>query len=303
MIVVKDLYKNYGTFNALKGLNLHVEKGDIYGFLGRNGAGKSTTLNILTGLIKYQSGEIAVNGLDIRTDSRKIMEDIGYLTEEPQFYDYMSADEYLTFIGRLKGQSKKEIFMRTDEMIELVGLEESRKRKIKQFSKGMRQRMGLAAILYSDPTLLLLDEPSSALDPQGRKNILDIIQVLKDSGKTIFFSSHILSDVQRICNKVGIIDEGKLILESSMSDLKSKYTEPIVDLEASNLTQDIISRMNSFEMVQKVVFNNNSAEIYLKDHKTSKDDFFRAISKLELSVLSYNVRQSTLEDIFIRMVK
>src|SRR5690554_2729770 len=193
MIRAKNLVKNYGNHKVLRGVNIEVNKGDIYGFIGHNGAGKSTTMNILTGLINHQGGECIVNG------------SVGYLPEDPKFYPYMNAWEYLEFIGTMGGCPKKDIKQTSGKLLDMVKLTSASKRAIGGYSRGMKQRFGIAVALFHNPEILLLDEPYSALDPQGRVDVADIIMRLKEGGKTVFFSTHILNDVERICNKIGIL--------------------------------------------------------------------------------------------------
>lgn len=302
MIKVKDLYKTYDKLQVLKGININVEKGDIYGFLGRNGAGKSTTLNIITGLLKSNSGSIFVDSTEIKNNSYLQLKSVGYLTEDPQFYDYMTAVEYLNFLGNINGFSKKEKNIACDKMMDFVNLKNAKERRIKTYSRGMKQRMGLASILYTNPSLLILDEPSSALDPQGRKKILDIIKILKDSGKTIFFSTHILDDVDRICNKVGIIENGVMKVESDIKSLRKNYLQPIIDIEVKTVNRNIISKINSLQMVNQIKLSENKIEVYLNNFSENKYLLFKELSKLDILVSSYTKRESTLEDIFLRMV-
>lgn len=302
MIKVKDLYKTYDKLQVLKGININVEKGDIYGFLGRNGAGKSTTLNIITGLLKSNSGSIFVDSTEIKNNSYLQLKSVGYLTEDPQFYDYMTAVEYLNFLGNINGFSKKEKNIACDKMMDFVDLKNAKERRIKTYSRGMKQRMGLASILYTNPSLLILDEPSSALDPQGRKKILDIIKILKDSGKTIFFSTHILDDVDRICNKVGIIENGVMKVESDIKSLRKNYLQPIIDIEVKTVNRNIISKINSLQMVNQIKLSENKIEVYLNNFSENKYLLFKELSKLDILVSSYTKRESTLEDIFLRMV-
>ena len=285
MIKVTDLYKNYNGHQVLKGVNFEVNKGDIYGFIGRNGAGKSTTLNILTGLITQTSGSFNINN-----------KQIGYLPESPKFYDYMTAGEYLKFIGSLK--KHPHITMRTDELLELVGLSDAKKRKIKNYSRGMQQRLGLASALFHDPELLLLDEPSSALDPQGRKDILDTLVTLKNQGKTIFFSTHILDDVERVCNKIAILNDGIIKLESTVKELINQYEDPIYKITTD--TPFDTSQLKKMKDVVDVKKDDDEYIIYLNHHSK---DILKQLTTLPITITSFNQKKSTLEDIFIRMVQ
>jgi len=176
LLKIENLTKKYGDFEVLKNISFQVPKGCIYGFLGKNGAGKSTTMNILTGLINYNAGNIFINGKDFSTNKRQLLKTIGYLPQAPVFYGYMTGYEYLKFIGNLGGMSSKEISIRTDEVLQIVELKsEAAKRKLSGYSGGMKQRFGIAVALFNHPEILFLDEPTSALDPEGRMEVLSLI--------------------------------------------------------------------------------------------------------------------------------
>lgn len=193
---------------ALDNLNLKVEEGEIFGYIGPNGAGKTTTLKIMMGLIYPTSGNVQIFGRDIKDINIKM--DIGFLPEAPYFYDYLTAREFLDFYSQLFGLGKKERERRIEELLDMVDLRLVKDTQLRKFSRGMLQRIGIAQALINDPKLVVLDEPMSALDPVGRTKIRDVILRLKDEGKTVFFSSHILSDVEMICDRVGLLVNGKL---------------------------------------------------------------------------------------------
>ncbi|MCS6289929.1 MAG: ABC transporter ATP-binding protein [Nitrospira sp.] len=223
-IVTEDLSKSYPSgwpgrppFVALDGLSLTVRRGEIFGFLGPNGAGKTTTLKILLGLVRATSGRAHLLGEpagDVATRRR-----IGFLPESPYFYDYLTAEEFLGFYGELAGLSRAVTTQRVDELLQLVGLGEARTRQLRKFSKGMLQRIGLAQALIHDPELVILDEPMTGLDPVGRKQVRDLILSLRDRGKTVFFSTHILHDVEMICDRVGIVMKGRLVASGRVNEL------------------------------------------------------------------------------------
>lgn len=202
---------------ALQDLSLEIAAGEVFGFLGPNGAGKSTAIKILINLIFPDAGRASIAEKDCGSkDARRL---VGFLPENPYFYDYLTAEELLWFGGRASGMGKAEIKLRTDLLLSKVNLLQARKRALRTYSKGMVQRAGLALALIHDPQVVILDEPMSGLDPLGRKMVGDIILELKDAGKTVFFSSHILSDVERFCDRVGIIVGGRLRLVDSLDSL------------------------------------------------------------------------------------
>jgi len=206
---------------AVKDLNLSVRAGEVFGFLGPNGAGKTTTMNVLLGFVNATSGAAFLFGVNVREPIARRR--IGYLPELTYYYKFLTAEELLRFYARVFGIPSGEAERRIDSLLKLVELESARKRPIKTYSKGMQQRVGLAQALINNPDLLILDEPTSGLDPIGRMKVREIIQRLKDEGKTVFFSSHELGEVETICDRVAIVHQGELKVEGSVSDLVEKH--------------------------------------------------------------------------------
>lgn len=202
---------------ALDGLSLSVQQGEIYGFLGPNGSGKTTTLKILMGLMQATSGGAEILGKPL--GDVQVRHRIGFLPESPYFYEYLTAEEFLAFYGHLAGLERAELGRKITQLLDLVGLAEARTRQLRKFSKGMLQRVGLAQALIHDPELVVLDEPMSGLDPVGRKQVRDLILSLRDQGKTVFFSTHIIPDVEMICDRVAIVVKGKLLAEGRVDEL------------------------------------------------------------------------------------
>lgn len=221
MLQITDLHKRFGEKQVLTGLNLSVPEHSIFGFIGQNGAGKTTTMKTVLGLLKADSGTIEVAGEKVLYGQTKTNRFIGYLPDVPEFYSYMNALEYMTFCGEISGMPKAEVQKRSQELLELVGLSSERHR-IKGYSRGMKQRLGIAQALLGNPKLLICDEPTSALDPVGRKEILDILLAARE-WTTILFSTHILSDVERICTDVAFLHNGSIVLDGKVSELKNKF--------------------------------------------------------------------------------
>jgi ABC-2 type transport system ATP-binding protein len=206
---------------ALHGLDLEIEAGEVFGFLGPNGAGKTTTMNVLLGFVQPTSGSASLFGIDVRQPIAR--QRIGYLPELTYYYKFLTAEELLRFYGTIFGLARAEMDKRIKELIQLVELGHAAKRPIKSYSKGMQQRVGLAQALINNPDLLILDEPTSGLDPLGRMKVREIIQRLKNEGKTVFFSSHELGEVETICDRVAIINQGELKVEGRVADLVAKH--------------------------------------------------------------------------------
>ena len=210
-----------GTKVAVNGLDLSVQSGEVFGFLGPNGAGKTTTMNVLLGFVNATSGSASIFGVDVRQPISR--QRIGFLPELTYYYKFLSAEELLRFYARIFRIPRAEIDQRVDAVLKLVELESARKRQIKTYSKGMQQRVGLAQALINNPDLLILDEPTSGLDPIGRMKVREIIQRLKNEGKTVFFSSHELGEVETVCDRVAILHQGELKVVGRVSDLVKQY--------------------------------------------------------------------------------
>ncbi|EKN64771.1 ABC transporter [Neobacillus bataviensis LMG 21833] len=229
MIKTNQLRKVYDNgFEAVKSLSLHVNKGDIYGFLGPNGAGKTTTIRMLIGLIEPTSGDLEVSNLNVKKNKGEIKNLIGVLPESHGYYEWMTGEEYLLFFSALHKINKQQRKDKVTELLDLVSLTAKANVKVSQYSRGMRQRLGIARTLIHDPEIIFLDEPTLGLDPQGQKDIENILLHLNQvKGVTIFITSHLLKDIEKICNRVAIVKAGTLIEEDSVKGLMDKYKKDI----------------------------------------------------------------------------
>ncbi len=266
VIEINNLTKKFKDLTAVNGLNLNVHRGDVFGFLGPNGAGKSTTIRMLLTLISPTSGDIKIFGQPLNNHREKILERIGAIVEKPDFYGYLSAYKNLELLGKISGvnPTKKKIM----EILELVGLEKRWKSKVKTYSHGMKQRLGIAQSLLHDPELIILDEPTTGLDPQGMKEIRDlIIQLSKEKGKTIFLSSHILSEVEIVANRMIIINKGSTVVEGSVKDLLNSTSLKVkFEFADSTSAEMIVNESNLKEKITEqydnsIIFNLNKEEI------------------------------------------
>jgi ABC-2 type transport system ATP-binding protein len=228
IVEIKDLRVEYRTSAigqatklAVDNLNLNVDQGEVFGFLGPNGAGKTTTMNVLLGFVNATSGVARLFGVDVRQPIAR--QRIGYLPELTYYYKFLTPEELLRFYAKVFGLNRQETDKRIERLLKLVELEPARKRLIKSFSKGMQQRVGLAQALINDPDLLILDEPTSGLDPIGRMKVREIIQRLKNEGKTVLFSSHELGEVETVCDRVAILHQGQLKVAGRVNDLMKEY--------------------------------------------------------------------------------
>ncbi len=221
IISAEHLSKSYGAAKAVDDLNLHIRKGEFFGFLGPNGAGKTTTIRMLTGILKSDSGTIAIDGHPSH-DKQQIAKTIGVIPESRGFYDWMTAVEYLGFFANLYGIAGKEKEGRIASLLSEVDLTKRKNSRIGTYSRGMRQRLGLARALVNNPQILFLDEPTLGLDPQGQEDIQILLRKLNARGVTVFLSSHLLNEVSNLCSRIGIINGGKLIAEGTVDELRQK---------------------------------------------------------------------------------
>ena len=304
-IQVQGLRKAFGPFVALDGLSLTVEPGAVFGFLGPNGAGKTTTIRILAGLARADAGQVSVAGVDLRADGHLLSRRVGYLPEEPAFYPWMSAVEFLDYVGRLYGQTPAERKTRTAELLELTGLTEARKRRVGGYSRGMRQRLGLAQALYHRPEVLLLDEPVSALDPAGRKDVLGLIEGLRGNC-TVFMSTHILADVERICDSVAVIDHGRLLAEGRRDELIERYAAPALRVEAAVSAAEAFAAwaagLSALPWVSAVNLDGLTATVQVTDLPLAQRELLRLAVAADLTLERYELVKPTLEDVFLRIV-
>lgn len=304
-IRIEELRKVFGNFQALDGLSLRVEPGTVFGFLGPNGAGKTTTIRILAGLAHATSGHAWILDKEVSADRREIARNIGYLPEEPAFYPWMTPREYLDHVGRVFGLPPAERSTKTNELIALAGLEEAQKRRIGGFSRGMRQRLAMAQALMNHPKVLFLDEPASALDPVGRKEVLEFIEGLRGQC-TVFMSTHILADVERICDTIGIIHRGKLVIAGSRESLLASYAVPAFEVEVeaqsvSGLTPWSDS-LRQERWVKSVQLEGYVARVVVNDVEKAKRELLGSITQQGMFINRYEVVRPSLEDIFLQLV-
>jgi ABC-2 type transport system ATP-binding protein len=298
------LCKSFKGTKAVDELNLSVPEGSVYGFLGPNGAGKTTTLKMLTGLTEPTSGIIKICGQEVKFGSHSNRTDIGFLPDVPNFYNWMTPSELLQFTGELFSIDRKQLKIRIDELLDLVGLSGAKK-KIGGFSRGMKQRLGIAQALINQPKVVFMDEPVSALDPIGRKEVMDIL--LKLSGRvTVFFSSHILSDIEKVCDRVLIMDKGRMILEDSIENLRERYSSGIIgmDTEEPGTSDTLMQELNGLECIKKVErMENGELKIYTRNLKNAQVEIPSLIGVKGTALKKFVLLEPTLEDIFMKVVE
>jgi len=304
MISCKQLSKTYrdGNHLALDSLNLSVGTHSIFGFLGPNGAGKTTAIKILTGLMQPTAGEAYVSGEKVVKNSINLRRSIGYLGQEPAMYRWMTGKELLLFVGSIFGLSKKENLSRADILLDMSGLSAFGNKKITTYSGGMVQRLGIAQALVSKPRVLFLDEPTSSLDPIGRKEVLEFIQNLKDE-TTVFMSTHILSDVERVCTHVGILNKGRLLACDKLENLKSSFSANVCELEfldSSDISFFLDKLVSDSDLKSKV--SDNILSLTLKNPAEDYKQVLKILAASEFDVKRIELTQASLEDIFVELI-
>lgn len=282
---------------AVDDLSLTVHRGEVFGFLGPNGAGKTTTLKILMGLIYPTSGTAWI--LDRPIGDVNVKHQIGFLPESPYFYDYLTGEEFLRFYGQLFGLHGAALGSRIDYLLNLVGLPHVRTLQLRKFSKGMLQRIGIAQALINDPHLVVLDEPMSGLDPVGRKEVRDLILRLKEDGKTIFFSSHILHDAELLCDRVSILVKGRVVAMGRVKDLVGHASASSIEVVVEGFDGEGLAHVQP--MVERIVAQGDRTLLVLKGQE-QVNGVLDVIRAAKATLISMTPQQSSLEDLFMKEV-
>ncbi|MGN0151934.1 MAG: ATP-binding cassette domain-containing protein [Wujia sp.] len=294
VLELKHVSKAFGNHKILDDLSFEVSEHSIYGFIGRNGAGKTTTMKMILGLLASDSGEIQVCGEKVRFGQNQTNRYIGYLPDVPEFYDYMTPMEYLTLCGKVTGMPAGEITQRAEELLQMVGLGEAKKR-IRGFSRGMKQRLGIAQALMNRPKLLICDEPTSALDPVGRKEILDILRLVRGE-TTVLFSTHILSDVERVCDEIAFLHQGKIALSGSVEEVKSRR-------KAGGYEVEFLTEKAASDFVGMFAGGCVDGHCVRVEGRSEQDMLgaMRFLAEKQIKVQRIEMLEPTLEDLFLEV--
>jgi ABC-2 type transport system ATP-binding protein len=301
------LSKQFGSFTAVSELNLKIEGAKCVGFLGPNGAGKTTTLKMFTDLIKPSSGEALINGVNAHTNKKKALESVGTLIEMPEIYPSLTPRESLMMIAEIRGVPVGERKKRIEEAISEVRMDEWFDKRVGKFSKGMKQRICIASALLSDPYVLLLDEPTTGLDPRGMSEVRDIIKSLKNKKRLIFMSSHLLSEVSDVCDEVAMIDHGKLIVYDSLPNVIAKFSKGANLVEVGlrkPLDPTSVKAIGAIQGVIEVSTKDNTTlQIRFSDGLETQEKIFVAIANMNIGAISYKPSGSELEDVYLNLIK
>ena len=292
-IEVRGVTKQYGDVTAVSGLDLTVEEGEVYGFLGPNGAGKSTTINVLLDFVRPTAGEVTVLGRDAREGSVPIRERTGVLPEAFDVYGRLTGRQHLEF-----AIESKEVDADPDAILERVGLEGEEERRAGEYSKGMRQRLVLGMALVGEPDLLILDEPSTGLDPNGARDMRTIVREENERGATVFFSSHILGQVEAVCDRVGILREGTLVAEDSVEGLRDAVgTESTLHVTVESVDEEAVEAVRGLDGVSRVEVDGDTVTVGCDD--AAKTRVIGALEDGGMSVVDFETREASLEELFV----
>ncbi|KQL54810.1 ABC transporter [Heyndrickxia shackletonii] len=306
MIEIIDLTKRYGTFTALDSLNLKIEKGKVFGFVGQNGAGKSTTFSILATLLSPTSGTAFVNGFNISKEPKQVRKQIGYMPDFFGVYDHLRADEYLDFYGASYGMDADARKKLIPQLLELVNLSHKKDSYVDVLSRGMKQRLCLARSLIHDPEVLILDEPASGLDPRARVEMREILKELKTMGKTILISSHILPELAEMCDEIGVIDGGKLVAHGTVAEIQRQLqAEKLIMVKVLGDRENAIRYFEDQEKVVQIERMNEEDTfqfIYKGDEKSQVILLKQAILQ-DIPIVSFKEFETNLEDVFMEITK
>ena len=300
MVKISNLQKSYGAFRVLDGLYMDVPDGEVYGFLGKNGCGKTTTMNILCNIIPKDGGDVLLDGGDGENMR------IGYLPETPSLFHFMNGYEYLRYIAACC-EYKGNVNARVDEVLETVGMREGARRRIKGYSRGMNQRLGIAAVMFNHPQLLVLDEPTSALDPEGRADMMNIIRQLSQTGCTIILCTHILSDVEKVAGSIGIMRGGRMAVEGKITDILQQHARNEVEVRLYETNEQGVNALRSLEqlhMIDKVDFYDKTGVFVLRttDSEAASRELVNVLA--QKGIVPYEIKTVTenLEQIYLKVV-
>jgi len=307
MIQINGVTKKYGNFKALNDINLSIKEGTVFGFVGANGAGKSTTFLILATLLQPTSGELFINGISVRENPTEIRKMIGYMPDFFGVYDQLKADEYLDFYAASYGMPESERLKIIPQLLELVNLTHKRYEYVDLLSRGMKQRLCLARSLIHDPKVLILDEPASGLDPRARIEMRDILKSLKNMGKTILISSHILPELAEMCDEIGVIDNGRIIAHGSVNEIQMQLRgEKVI---TASLTMPIDSKIiqffeeNPFITNIEVLETNDRIRFAFKGTNEDQVELLKNAMFADIPILSFSEHVTNLEDVFMEITK
>jgi len=308
-IVAENLTKRYGSFTALSNLNLKIEGSKCVGFLGPNGAGKTTTLKIFTDMFRASEGRALINGVYVHLNKKKALGSVGALIESPEIYPALTPREALSMVADLRGLPRAEAKKKIEETVAEVKMNEWLDKKVGKFSKGMKQRINIAAALLSDPEVIMLDEPTTGLDPRGQSEVRDIVKDLKKKNRLVFMSSHLLNEVQEICDEVAMIDHGKLIVYDTLSNVTTRFSSGGSNTVEIELSRDIdeqsanrnIASLTSVSSVDRI--DSRKVRIHFSGGIQNQERLLLDLASMNIGMISFRPAASALEDTYLNLIK
>lgn len=297
---ILELHKNYGKFTALDSLSMNITENSIFGFVGPNGAGKTTTMKIMSGLLKADSGSIYINGEDILKNPKNIRDKIGYMPDFFGVYDDLKVSEYMDFYAGTYYIPYAERGELIDNLLEIVDLSDKKDTYVDSLSRGMKQRLCLARSLVHDPDLIILDEPASGLDPRARVEMKEVLKQLREMGKTIVVSSHILPELAEMCSEIGIMDKGKLVTQGTVNEIMNKLHKKRVVKVKTNSAKDVLIRLlKEQSCVKEITENADNVEFVFEGKESDLTDILRNIVMNGIPIYSFSENEGNLEEIFM----
>ncbi len=304
MIETKNLTKNYGNLTAVDDLNLTIQDGDIFGFIGPNGAGKTTTMRILVTLLEPTRGKAFINGLDVSRNGKMVRRLVGYMPDFMGVYDDLKVFEYLEFFAAAFGIERKKRKSIVEGVLELTDLQSKRSVTVDSLSRGMQQRLGLARVLIHDPKVLILDEPASGLDPRARIEIRELLRELKRMGKTIMISSHILSELEEICDHIGIIEHGRLLFSGTLEEILSRLgIQSKVRVRVANNQNKAVELLTALPQIRQVQVFGDYIAVTFREGKDGDGIIARTLVNADLDIVSIQPERLKLDDAFLQLTK
>lgn len=303
MLIINNLCKSYGKFKAVDNLSLHIPKGEIFGFVGPNGAGKTTTMKIVSGLLDATSGEVYVGGINAFKNSKELKRKIGYMPDFFGVYDDLKVMEYLEFyasIYKIKGQERTKI---CNDLLQLVDLSDKREAYVDSLSRGMKQRLCLARSLVHNPDLLVLDEPASGMDPRARVEMKEILRTLKNMGKTIIVSSHILPELAELCTSIGIIEGGKIVISGTVEEIMNKvYNTKTLRIKVLDNLEEAINILREYPNLDNIdKTSDTTIEMSIDGDEKHMSTLLKRLIENNIPVVTFNLLDGSLEDVFMRV--
>lgn len=302
LLKVDNLEKKYKEINAVKGISFSVNRGEVFGLLGPNGAGKSTTISMISTLISPTSGNIIYRGEDISKKPKAIQAKLGVVPQDIALYPTLSGYENLKFWGHAYGLRGKELKTRVSEVGEIIGLKDRLKEKVEKYSGGMKRRINIGAALLHKPELLIMDEPTVGIDPQSRNHILDTVLQLNKEGMTIIYTSHYMEEVEQLCNKISIMDQGEVIASGTKDQLidivKGKKK---INLKFDNVTEDLLKKIKEIYYIEKIDVDGDELQLVTQNGDNIFKDILSKVSETDSSILSIDIKKPNLEAVFLHL--